>query len=219
MRPAAITGLEAEARIARRAGLAARPSGGLAEQTRRIAEALLRDGATALVSFGIAGALAPRLACGSLLLPRAVVDASGARFPVDPARHARARAALADAGLAVEEGEILGAAEPAAAAARKGELHRATQAVAIDLESHLVAEIAARAGRPFLVLRAVADIASQSLPPAALVGLAPSGRPALGRVLVSLARQPAQITALLRLAGDTRHALAALGLALRAQPF
>jgi adenosylhomocysteine nucleosidase len=218
MKAAAVTGLEAEARVARRAGLAARASGGVAAQTTAIAEALLRDGAEALVSLGIAGALAPTLRPGDLLLPRAVIDESGARYIVDAAWHAQVVQALRGAGMAVEEGDLLGAAATAASPARKSALFQATRAVAVDLESHLVAGAAHRAGKSFLVLRAVADSAAQALPQAAMNGLAPSGKPALGRVLLSVARDPMQIPALIRLAGDTRRALDALGSALAAHP-
>ncbi len=61
MRVGAVTGLAAEAKVARRAGLIARPSGGIAAQTTASPRRLLREGAEALISFGIAGALAPAL--------------------------------------------------------------------------------------------------------------------------------------------------------------
>jgi hopanoid-associated phosphorylase len=218
MRAAAVTGLEAEARVARGAGLAARASGGIAAQTTALAEALLRDGAEALLSFGIAGALAPTLRPGDLLLPRAVVDESGARYEAAAAWHARAAQALRGAGLKLEEGDLLGADNAATSPARKHALLQATRAVAIDLESQLVAQAARRAGKPFLVLRAIADTAAQALPPAAVNGLAANGKAALGHVLLSVARQPAQIPALIRLASDTRRALNALGSALAAHP-
>lgn len=214
MRLAAITGLEAEARVARRFGLPAKPSGGMPSQTRAIAETFLNEGAEVLLSVGIAGALAPGLESGALLVPRTVVAEDGTRYPVDSDHHALALRALHAAGIAVEEGDILGATETAASPARKAALARATEAVAIDLESHIVAEAAFRAGKPFLVLRAVADDASRTLPPAAVDGLAPTGKPALGRVLMSVARDPRQIPALIRLTGDTRRALDALTSAL-----
>ena len=216
MKVAAVTGLAAEAKLARRAGLVARPSGGVPAQTTAIAETLLREGAEALISFGIAGALAPALMPGTLLVPRAVIDESGARYAADSKWRMHITDALRGAGLRVDEGDLLGARAAAAAPARKAELHRITSAVAVDLESHLVAQAAARAARPFLVLRAVADSATRGLPDAAVHGLAPNGKPALGRVLLSVARDPRQIPALIRLAGDTRCALDALGSALRA---
>src|SRR5690348_3529706 len=95
-------------------------------------------------------------------------------------------------------------------AGRWAALNRQSAAIAIDLESHLVADAAAAAGLPFAVLRAVADPAGRALPPAALIGLDAAGRPALGRILWSLMRQPAQLPALLQVARDTRRALAAL---------
>ena len=148
-----------------------------------------------------------------------MVDEEGRRYLADAAQHAQALAKLREAGIAVEEGGLLGAVEAAASPARKAELFHASHAVAVDLESHVVAQVAARAGKPFLVLRAVADRASQALPPAAVTGLAPNGKPALGRVLLSVARDPRQIPALIRLAGDTQRALDALGWALRALSF
>lgn len=218
MKAAAVTGLEAEARLARRAGLFATPSGGVAARTSAIAERFLREGAAGLMSFGIAGALAPSLASGTLLLPRAVIDGTGARYAVDAAWHEEVAQALRRAGVRFDEGDILGAVDAAASPARKAELFRATQAVAVDLESGLVAATAARAGKPFLVLRAIADPAARALPPAAVNGLRADGKPALGRVLLSVARHPGQIPALLRLAGDTRRALDALTSALRVFP-
>lgn len=218
MRIAAVTGLEAEARLARNAHLEARACGGVAAQTVAAAEALLAGGAEALLSFGIAGALAPGFAAGTLLLPRDVVEEGGRRLPADAAWHARVAEKLRRRGLHHEEGSLLGRVAPAASVERKAALWRATGAVAVDLESHLVAQVAAQAGRPFLVLRAIADRAALALPPAALAGLDARGRPALGRVLAGVARRPDQIPALLRLARDTRRALVALGLALAADP-
>ncbi len=52
------------------------------------------------------------------------------------------------------------------------------------MESHHVAEAANAHGLPFLVIRAVADTAVDTLPEAALVGLNEEGRPAIGAVLL-----------------------------------
>jgi len=216
---AAITGLRAEARIATRGGLAAQATGGVAAQTTAVADLLLAQGAEALVSFGIAGALAPGLAPGTLILPCAVIAEDGSRYAVDEAWHARIEDALAAAALRVETGDILGAKEAASSRARKAALFAKTGALAVDLESHLVAHAAARAGKPFLVLRAIADPAMRDLPQAAVNGLDETGAPALGRILKSVTRHPAQIAALLRLAGDTRRALFALRSAIACRPF
>ncbi|HUC65787.1 MAG TPA: hypothetical protein VMA53_10190 [Stellaceae bacterium] len=210
MRVAAVTGLAAEARIARRAGLAAAASGGDAGRTRAVTLRLIADGATALVSFGICGGLDPALQPGSLVLPEAVRDAAGERWAAERAWHARIAAALVARGIAARQGDLLGADAIVASPARKAVLRRESGAVAADLESHHVARAAVASGLPFLVLRAVADPAERALPPAALIELDASGRPALAAVLLSLGRHPLQLPALLRVAADTRRALRAL---------
>jgi adenosylhomocysteine nucleosidase len=210
MRVAAVTGLAAEARIARRAGLAAAASGGDAARTRAVIARLVADGATALVSFGICGGLDPALQPGCLLLPEGVRDEAGKRWAADRAWHAHIAAALATRGIGARQGDMLGADAIVASPERKAVLRRESGAIAADLESHHVARAAVESGLPFLVLRAVADPAERALPPAALIELDASGRPALAAVLLSLARHPAQLPSLLRVASDTRRALRAL---------
>jgi hopanoid-associated phosphorylase len=210
MSAAAVTGLLAEARIVRRAGLAVAAVGGDAARAAREAERLLAEGAAGLVSFGIAGGLDPALASGMLLLPRAVRGDGEERWEVESQWRRRLATTLATAGLAVSEGDLLGAGAVAASAEDKRALFQRTGAAALDLESHAVARVAARAERPFVALRALADPAGRDLPPAALVGLDAQGRPAVGPVLAALAKDPRQVAALFRLARDTQRALAAL---------
>jgi hopanoid-associated phosphorylase len=207
---AAITGLEAEARIVRRLGVTVRATGGDAERAAVIAAELLAGGASALLSFGIAGALAPGLACGTILLPSCVRGEAGETFAVDDAWHARVQAALRARGIAAIEDDLLGTRAIVAASDAKAAFHQRTGAAAVDLESHIVALAAARAGRPFLALRAIADPAGFTLPPAALVGLDEHGRMAVLPVMCSVLHRPGQIAALARLALHTRRALAGL---------
>jgi adenosylhomocysteine nucleosidase len=207
---AAVTGLVAEARIVRRLGFRAEAAGGDPEATRAACARLVAEGAGALLSFGICGGLDPRLASGMLILPHGIRSEEGKRFTVDSGKHRALAAALSAAGLAATTDDIFGASVPAETPERKAALFRQSGAVAIDLESHHVARAAAAAGLPFVVLRAVADTAARGLPLAALVGLDREGRAALGRVLLSLARGPRQLPALLGLARDTRRALVEL---------
>ena len=85
-----------------------------------------------------------------------------------------------------------------------------TGALAVDLESVVVARAAAALGIPFLVLRAIADTATRELPPAALVPLRSNGKPMIGQVLASVLRRPQQLPSLLAVAREARQALAAL---------
>jgi adenosylhomocysteine nucleosidase len=182
---AAITGLAAEARIARGIGLRAMAGGGDPARTRAASGRLIGEGASGLVSFGICGGLDPALASGTMVVPRAVATEARERHCVDDGWRRVLVDALGAAGIATVSGDLLGAAAIAQTTARKAALFNATGAVGIDLESHLVAVAAGQAGLPFVAVRAVADPARRPLPPAVLVGLDQEGRPALGAVLAA----------------------------------
>lgn len=106
--------------------------------------------------------------------------------------------------------EIAGADAPVADEIGKSALFAATGAVAVDMESVLVARAARRHGLPFAILRVVADPAHRSLPNAALVAMRPDGEVDVGGVFGALSRDPWQVTMLARLAVDARRAFAAL---------
>jgi adenosylhomocysteine nucleosidase len=209
MATGAVTGLAAEAKIAREAGLVAAAGAGTPNGTERAIRLLIEQGVPGLVSFGIAGGLAPNLASGTLIAPAAVRTMSGEAHWVDVEWHARLTRAAHAARLPLVVGGILGAEAIASSAAEKSRLREATHAIAVDLESHRVASAAGRARLPFLVFRVIADAADRDLPPAALVPLSKSGHPSV-RVLGSIVARPGQIPDLLRLARETRSALEAL---------
>ena len=195
-----VVGLAAEARIACLLGETAvgggRPEGAAAAAERRVA-----GGATALLSFGLAGGLDPALHPGHILIPDCVIEA-GAAYPTDPGLN-RALGGANAATLLAGEAIVAGA-------AAKRALWRDTGAPAIDLESGAVARVARRHGLPFAVLRAICDPAGHSLPPAALIALDGGGAIGLLRVLASVARVPRQVPALLLLARDAAAARRAL---------
>jgi adenosylhomocysteine nucleosidase len=166
---------------------------------RRAAEELIRSGADAIVSFGLAGGLDPALAPGALVVPAALMLPTGETVAADPALLARFGKPTHRLMLAAEA--------PVARIADKAAFFRQTGAVAVDLESGAVAEVAQSHGLAWAVVRVVCDPAGRDLPPAALAALDPqSGGIAGLRVLVSLLRRPTQIPALIRLARDTAAA-------------
>jgi adenosylhomocysteine nucleosidase len=212
----AVCGFRAEAIIAERLGLLAEPGGGSVAGTAAAIERLLADGVRALVSFGIAGALSPTLKCGALVLPAVVRSDDGAAHWVDRDWHARLAEAATAKGIAIAVGGVLGSDTVVATAVEKGGLYRATNALAVDMESARVAAAAARAQLPIIILRAVADPASRDLPPAARLPLRADGRAHLAAVVASVAKYPGQLPSLIGLAGETATALWALARAGRA---
>lgn len=108
-------------------------------------------------------------------------------------------------------GTIIGRDRIMASPAEKAALCAETGALAVDMESHVAARVAARHGLPFAAIRVISDTAHDALPPAALVGMNPDGSMALGRVLLSLARNPAQLPALIRTGRHAEVAFRTLG--------
>ena len=162
---------------------------------------LVAEGATALLSFGLAGGLDPALRPGRLFVPRAVLEA-GHAYPTS-------RGILAQFGLAAQ-GVLLAGEAAVSEAATKQALWHSTGAQAIDLESGGVALVAAAHRLPFAVLRAICDPAERTLPPAALLALDNAGAIGLWRVLRSVALRPGQVPGLLALARDAGQARRAL---------
>jgi adenosylhomocysteine nucleosidase len=201
-----VSGLLTEAKIARAAGFAVVVGAGDRERTAALVEAAAAQ-ADWLVSFGIAGGLDPALCAGAVVASGEVVGADR-RWRVD-ALHRETIGAFARR-IGAVEGAVFGAAAILASAAAKDRAWKATRALAVDLESDIVARIAARRGIPFIVLRAIADTAGRRLPPAALLPLAADGRPDLDRVLAEILRRPSQIADVIALARAARRALRAL---------
>lgn len=207
---AVITGLRAEARCLRGLDLHIACSGGSAERARDEAARLVTDGAVGLVSFGLAGGLAPQLHPGDLLLPESVRGAGLASWSVEPIWRERLHPRLAAAGLEPKSGTFVGSERIVATPSDKRALFDATGAQAVDMESHAVAAVATAAGLPLLVLRAVADPSDQAIPQVAREALTPDGRVRLRATLGGLIREPGELMALLRLARQSARGLASL---------
>lgn len=201
----AVTGLRTEARIAAAAGVTTLSCGGDAARLALRLQASLDSGARAVISFGIAGGLAPDLTPGSIIVADAVSDGE-TLWPTHEAWRGRLRAVLpGSAG-----GTLLGSDRAIAVADRKAALHEAHRAVGVDMESHVAARLAAQHRVPFAALRIVADPAGRSLPRAALIGMKPDGTADVVAVLAALARRPRELPALIRTALEVRTALASL---------
>ena len=207
----AVTGMLAEARIAERAqGVKAIAGGGDCARLAAHLERAIDRNVRGILSFGIAGGLAPSVKPGDIVVADAVV-AGSERYTADTGWTQRLAACLPDARLAL----IASSEFAIATSATKAELYRASGAIAVDMESHVAARAAAKHGLPFAVLRVVADHAGRALPPAALAGLGPGGAINIAGVLKSLARQPSQLPQLLRVSADTNTAMKALLRSLR----
>jgi hopanoid-associated phosphorylase len=165
----------------------------------------VRSGVRGLISFGVAGGLAPDLRPGDVIVGNAVVTASGTiRTCVDWSK------SLLELLPHAHHLPVFSAEAPILTVSGKEALWRTTGAVAVDTESGMVAEIADHYGLPYAVLRVVLDPADRSLPQSALAGAREDGTTDAAAVVKSLMRRPQDLAALFRLAGDSRKANRAL---------
>jgi adenosylhomocysteine nucleosidase len=173
------------------------------------AGALVDAGATALVSWGLAGGLDPRLQAGTICLPGVVVARDGARFATDVHWREILAAAISQH-LRVVSGTLLTSAVAIEDVAAKAAAFAATGAIAVDIESAGVAQIAASKRLPFVAVRAIVDTAGDTLP-RAVMAAGTEGRVRLARLLFGIVRSPREIAPVMRLAQRYRAAIRALG--------
>ena len=196
-----VVGLKAEEKIARKLGWTIAIGGGRAAGAAAAVQSLVDRGASALVSFGLAGGIDPILGPGAILVPQAV-RLDGQIVACDPVLGARL-GGLTDHVLLAGD-ELLDTAD------NKRRVWHDLHVHAIDLETGAVARAALAHGLPFAVLRAVCDPANCSLPPAARAALDIDGAIGMWRVLHSVLTNPRQIPDLLALARDAATARRAL---------
>ncbi len=200
----AVTGLKREARILAGPGVVAIAGGG---DEARLEAALnaIGPGAAGVISIGLGGALDPALRPGDWVVATEVIVAE-ARLATDPAWTDRLIARLPS----VRSGPIAGSSVMLATAEAKASLRRTTGALAVDMESHIAARVAARHGLPFAAARVISDGADRALPLAAQAGMRSDGGMDAMAVLAALIRRPGELPALIRVAVEAETAFRAL---------
>jgi nucleoside phosphorylase len=172
------------------------------------AAALVEAGVSALITFGMAGALDPALNPGSVVLPRELISAEGRRYAACASWRASVAAAVSPL-RAVSEGNLLSSVRAIDTPAEKAAAFRGTGAAAVDMESTAVAEVAAKHNLPFIAVRVIVDTAADRLP-RAVVAASRAGRMQFGRLLMGVLLSPGEIAGLVRLAQRYRIAMRSL---------
>src|ERR1700722_17592964 len=156
-------------------------------------------------SVSCAGGLASHLRPGDWVVASSIREAQTVR--ATDAVWSRKLLGLVDGAI---HAPILGVDSPIAEPAKKRELYRTTGAAVVDMESHVVARVAARHDLAFAALRVVVDPAHRTVPPAALLDMRPDGRPNVPAMLRNIAARPSQLSRLARIAVDAFTARAAM---------
>jgi adenosylhomocysteine nucleosidase len=200
----AFVGLAFEARIAAAPGVkvVCRTAGSELES---VADNAVRQGYRGMVSFGVAGGLASHLRAGDWVVASSIHDSQTVR--ATDAVWSRRLLELIDGAI---HAPIVGVDVPVAEPAKKRELHNATGAAVVDMESHTAARVAAEHNLAFAAVRVVIDPAHREVPPAALIGMRPDGRANVSAVMRDLVARPSQISPMARIAIDALAARAAM---------
>lgn len=177
-----VAALEMERRWIRNPGPLVELSGIGDKRADHAARRLVERGATALVSWGVAGGLDPDLDPGTVILPDAVIGADGSNHEVDLAwrnrllERVRGRVVTSTLPLYHARSMITTVEE-------KNKISERFGAGAADMESAAVARVAMANRMPWIAVRVVIDAADQSLPAAILTATGDDGRLRVGSVV------------------------------------
>ncbi|NQW00463.1 MAG: phosphorylase [Rhodospirillales bacterium] len=171
---------------------------------------LIEQGCRALLSFGVAGALAPELRVGDIIVSSGVTDVTGVVRPGAANWQVRVCDGLPRMNGIVRVGEIYGSDSEVATVQSKSDIYKRSGALCVDMESHRMARVAVAHSLPFLAIRVISDDATGAIPSAALGVIGANGRPQIGRVMAGLLRHPEQLKALMELSRNMETAIAQL---------
>ena len=167
-------------------------------------------GCTSLLSFGLAGGLDPSLSSGTLVIANSVLDPLAQNFPTDQSWYSAVGKDLTDAGIEYVSGAGVGVDEAVLGPEAKKDLFDNTQALFVDMESHAVMQVAKARGVPCLVIRVIADSATDILPDVAMSAIGPDGDVRYGSLAKRLLSQPSDIFKLISLWRVSRPAFSTL---------
>lgn len=163
-----------------------------AENAQAAALRLIELGAEGLVSWGCATALSPALKPGDCILADRVTNQAGTKLSCNEAWLSSTQSHW-PANLSVAVGAVAETRELLNDSRQKLECRQQSGALAADMESFAVADTARRAGKPWLVVRAIADPLTQSLPPAVSAATNAEGEIDRNRLVWHLLTHPTQI--------------------------
>jgi hopanoid-associated phosphorylase len=204
-----VTGLVQEARIAAGPGMTVICSSSDPQQLRALLTVFDPTTIRGVISFGVAGGLDPTLKSGDVVVATEVLSGD-ARWLAGLSLNDDLIDSVGLGSRRIVRGRLAGAEEVVAARHVKAALHSETGAAAVDMESHIAAEYAAKAGLPFAALRVVSDPAHRALPPLAMAAIKPNGDIDLRRILRSVAKNPLSLLELVSTGLDFSRALKSL---------
>jgi adenosylhomocysteine nucleosidase len=168
------------------------------ENARKASLELIAQGAQQLISWGCAGALAPHLKPGDLIIPETILSQDST--PLATHQHWREQLTnILEQPLKCYNGQLLEARVVISLAQDKTQQFRHSNALAVDMESAAIARIAAQTDLPFIAIRSIVDSAQFDLPKAISFALNDSGNVVIPKLIKYLCLHPSELVALIQL--------------------
>lgn len=139
-----------------------------------------------ILSSGFCGALRPEMKIGDIVMANALVDTHGHELTVD-------LNLPGDTESGLHVGRFVTADEIVRTVKRKQALAETHDAIAVDLESLSVAQVAKETNTRFMAVRAVSDDLSADLPPEVLSVVGGTGSMRLGAALGAVFKRPGSV--------------------------
>lgn len=171
-------------------------------------DANFRPPPQAIIVFGTAGAVAPDLDAGDIVLYDKLVDACDGEFAISEDLQQFLRELLAELNPRVGKG--LTVSNAVCSVDEKRSIHAREDCLCVDMESTTVARWASEHQLPFACVRVIVDGPQQAVPSAALNGMKPNGTSDAVATCFALLRRPKQLPEIIRLGKNYSKALRTL---------
>ncbi|MFM8858809.1 MAG: phosphorylase [Methylocystis sp.] len=200
-----ITGMQREAACCESDGVVIICSGANVQYLRQQLAEIQNQKFSFVLSVGLAGGLDPSLRPGDILIANAIAE-NDTLSPTDRRFVQALTEGINACGDSVVNGAIYGSDSVVMSVEEKARLYAKTQAMAVDMESHIAADFARPRQLPFVALRVISDPAHRALPPLALKAITPQGDVDLKAIALGLLQAPGQIIELARAGIDSQAA-------------
>lgn len=168
-----------------------------AKNAKKATEQLLAAGAKQIISWGCAGALAPNLKAGDLIIPKLIQTQSNKQLNTHPVLRTKIINALTE--QIYFEGTLLESSSIIAKAEEKSALFNEKSTIAVDMESAAAAEICKKTGTPFIAIRTIVDPANFNLPAAISHSINSAGNVDLSKLIIYIICHPSELLSLIQL--------------------
>ena len=163
----------------------------------------------ALISWGVAGAIDSSLTSGDLIISKSIIN-NDKNYKATDNWIKRISDSCKDEAYKIVDGDIASSKEMCASVADKKLLFKKTSALAVDMESAAIAELAKNNNIDFIALRTIADTAETNIPEAVIKHTDNLGKPKLNLFILSCILKPAQIREIFILAKSYQKSLKTL---------